>query len=715
MVVAHNLKAMNSQRQLSIVSGTVSKKAEKLSSGYKINRAADDAAGLSISEKMRKQIRGLTKATENAEDGISMVQTADGALNEVHDMLQRMNELCVQAANGTNSTSDRQNIQDEVSQLITEIDRVAETTKFNEISLLDGSIAKPGRNAFTTAINNRKIEAVKEKYEEDKKKANIRLTALNGANAGQEVTANDIANTEGIKIIYLQDEVVTTKEPDSSINSTIAGYDNLKKNLQNEIVPNAVEEIIDAYSPAFDFLKGSSIGMGLKLAHSNDPNLSNTTLAYVGVGYSHYSDNTVVPDMLTYQLCVNLDTITLDANGNLTPQSRNELEVTIVHEMMHAFMDEALTNGMTGVVNGVLVGNSERFPKWFREGMAQTAAGGYYDGNDWVNQTLGINIGTSTNDIKAALQAHEISASETDNTSAYGSGYLACMYLGYLQGGSSLSAASIKKGLGEVLSRIRGGESLQDVVKDLTNKASTQDFEQNFATDSKVLQFVQDLTTLVGGGTGGVVGNLTTPDDILANSNKSGVALFKLDTEKETVKNRYPGEYDVFSGGSATNTGTPGSTVPTGGTVSWDGPLEIVANKRAIGFGSALHVGADADMTNKLIVYIDAMDAESLGVDKVDVRTVDLATISIERVALALAQVSAQRSELGAYQNRLEHTVNNLGNVVENTTAAESQLRDTDMAKEMVAYSNANILQQAGQSMLAQTNQSNQGVLSLIA
>lgn len=170
MVVAHNLMAMNSQRQLSIVSGSVSKKAEKLSSGYKINRAADDAAGLSISEKMRKQIRGLTKATENAEDGISMVQTADGALNEVHDMLQRMNELCVQAANGTNSISDRQNIQDEVSQLITEIDRVAETTKFNETNLLDGSIAKPGRNAFTTAINNRKLEAIKESMRKTKRR-----------------------------------------------------------------------------------------------------------------------------------------------------------------------------------------------------------------------------------------------------------------------------------------------------------------------------------------------------------------------------------------------------------------------------------------------------------------------------------------------------------------------------------------------------------------
>ena len=120
-------------------------------------------------------------------------------------------------------------------------------------------------------------------------------------------------------------------------------------------------------------------------------------------------------------------------------------------------------------------------------------------------------------------------------------------------------------------------------------------------------------------------------------------------------------------------------------------------------------------MNNKIHVYIDAMDAASIGVDQVDVRTEDLASLSIERVSLALAMVSAQRSELGACQNRLEHTVSNLDNVVENTTASESQIRDTDMAREMVAFSNANILQQAGQAMLAQMNQSSQGVLSLIA
>ena len=138
MVVQHNMQAANANRMLGITSGAQAKSTEKLSSGYKINRAADDAAGLSISEKMRKQIRGLDKASSNAQDGVSAVQTAEGALTEVHSMLQRMNELATQAANGTNSDTDRSSIQDEIDQLTTEIDRVSETTKFNETYLLKG-------------------------------------------------------------------------------------------------------------------------------------------------------------------------------------------------------------------------------------------------------------------------------------------------------------------------------------------------------------------------------------------------------------------------------------------------------------------------------------------------------------------------------------------------------------------------------------------------
>ena len=144
MVVQHNMRAMNSNRMLGITTATQSKSTEKLSSGYKINRAADDAAGLAISEKMRRQIRGLTQAVANAQDGISCVQTAEGALTEVHDMLQRMNELAVKAANGTNQSEDRSYIQSEVNALISEIDRVSQTTTFNERMLLDGTFKSIG-------------------------------------------------------------------------------------------------------------------------------------------------------------------------------------------------------------------------------------------------------------------------------------------------------------------------------------------------------------------------------------------------------------------------------------------------------------------------------------------------------------------------------------------------------------------------------------------
>ena len=157
MVVQHNLRAMNSNRMLGLTTATQAKSTEKLSSGYKINRAADDAAGLSISEKMRRQIRGLTQASANAEDGISAVQTAEGALNEVQDMLQRINELAVKGENGTLTTQDRSYIGSEVSQLMQEINRVKETTTFNEQSLLDGTFNKKNLQVGAESSKGNKI------------------------------------------------------------------------------------------------------------------------------------------------------------------------------------------------------------------------------------------------------------------------------------------------------------------------------------------------------------------------------------------------------------------------------------------------------------------------------------------------------------------------------------------------------------------------------
>ena len=155
MVVQHNMQAMNTNRQLGITTSQQAKSTEKLSSGYRVNRAADDAAGLSISEKMRSQVRGLNKASTNAQDGISLVQTAEGALNETHSILQRMNELATQAANDTNTTADRNAIQSEINQLTSEIDRIQSTTQFNTMNLIDGSFT--GKNLQVGSLSGQAI------------------------------------------------------------------------------------------------------------------------------------------------------------------------------------------------------------------------------------------------------------------------------------------------------------------------------------------------------------------------------------------------------------------------------------------------------------------------------------------------------------------------------------------------------------------------------
>ena len=381
MVVQHNMQAANASRMLNITASAQSKSTEKLSSGYRINRAADDAAGLSISEKMRKQIRGLDQASTNAQDGVSAVQTAEGALTEVHSMLQRMNELSVQASNGTNSQTDRDAIQSEIEQLTTEIDRVAETTKFNETYLLKGG------NGTAQNVN------------------------LSAKDAGLEGTWADVAN---------------------------------------------------------------------------EPNKKTFTIAE------------------------------LQENDKIT------------------------------------IGGTE--------------------------YTIIADNGTETDTAIKAAKAYE--------------------------------------------------------------KIKT---ELKAANDA----------------------GATTPSNVEQADN-----VFTL----------------------------------------------TLAQGKSQSLSFNLHVGSDADMTNKINVDIERMDASYLGIKGLNVSddSGKAATYAIDAISDALQKVSDQRSSLGAIQNRLEHTIDNLDNVVENTTSAESRIRDTDMADEMVKYSKNNILQQAGQSMLAQANQSTQGVLSLL-
>ena len=476
MVVQHNMQAANANRMLNITSGAQSKSTEKLSSGYRINRAADDAAGLSISEKMRKQIRGLDKASSNAQDGVSSVQTAEGALTEVHSMLQRMNELATQAANGTNSTTDRSAIQDEMDQLTTEIDRVAETTKFNETYLLKGDNG-------TKTIN------------------------MKAHDAGLKGTLTD--NGDGTAT-FVMDE--------------------------------------------------------LKVGDS------------VSIGGKNY---------------------TIGATAD---------------EAKTTFDDKVKKKGDKLTINGKSIEIVEN-----------------YDNGQ----------GADADEKKADLQS---------------------------KGQYTLGDAKALIGEGTTI-KFADGTSLKAM------KGATDGIDDN---DTSVITAKKAYTLA---------------QDELLKANQIG----------DTNNDAKVGKDDAFASYTLTDASNT-FKIHTG--------TSNVAEKLSF----SLHVGSDADMTNKITVGIETMNSSYLGIKGLNVNDDSgiAGTYAIDAISDALQKVSDQRSSLGAVQNRLEHTIDNLDNVVENTTSAESRIRDTDMAKEMVNYSKNNILAQAGQSMLAQANQSNQGVLSLL-
>ncbi|SEK95416.1 flagellin [Pseudobutyrivibrio ruminis] len=500
MVVQHNMQAANASRMLGITTNAQGKSTEKLSSGFRINRAADDAAGLSISEKMRKQIRGLDQASTNASDGISAVQTAEGALTEVHSMLQRMNELAVQAANGTNSESDRSSIQDEILQLTTEIDRVAETTKFNETYLLKGDYGTKS----------------------------------------QVIAAHDA----GLDGTLTQNTTTAT----FTINALAMG---------------------DTYT-----IGGTKYTIGVE----GDDVEEQLTNALTVLGTSADKDADI---HLTVGEVVKIDgksfTIALKTNSDTSEVAATEL-------------NKFASQGSTIEYNG-------KVAKLF----STTTGAAPTDGVDEKDATL-----------ITAAKAYQLIANELRAASSIGSD-------------SIIKVPDAKFNNGDI------------TVTDATTSANT------------------------------VNGKL--PNDVTGNNLKK--VEFIIEKGTATVQK------------------------------------DLTFN---------LHVGSDADMTNKIGVTIESMTATALGIQGLNVgdATGKAATYAIDAIADALAKVSAQRSGLGAIQNRLEHSIANLDNVVENTEAAESRIRDTDMADEMVTYSKNNILAQAGQSMLAQANQATQGVLSLL-
>ena len=555
MVVQHNLQAMNANRMLGINAEANASSTEKLSSGYRVNRAADDAAGLAISEKMRKQIRGLTQASSNAEDGVSCVQTAEGALAEVQDMLQRMNELCVQAANGTNSETDRQYIQDELDQLVTEIDRVSETTKFNEIYLLMGD--EENKGTYKSWIVEYKMWDTPNP---------------NATRNGEPATKQDYI---GQNTIFFADDAIATAGSDSPISA---------KKVQNG----------DDITP---FL---------------NPSKSNVNDDYKG--FMAITLNTTIEKDATTADAINAATATKDSIDLVYDDT--------VPNRVNAARDLYFYDNDTGTIVRVAKGEE-------------------------VSQYLTIN-----NDVTTGYR----------------------------------------------------------LVDSLTGTRVTKELKYNPSKDGITLEpFPFNDTTI--------------------KQNRSPAQVYDADGKKvsEMALGKYFDDQGRYLGGLfAEEKATPEDQIVATVTVP---AKPIITEYVNIGNGSDvannltfdLHVGADSDRANKITADIRSLSSAGLGIEKIHSKfigivddTGDKATDTIDVVAEALQRVSTQRSLLGAVQNRLEHTINNLDNIVENTTSAESAIRDTDMAEEMVVYSNNNVLMQAGQSMLAQANQANQGILSLL-
>ena len=688
MVVQHNLVSMFSNRQLGVTTGDKARFTEKLARGYRVNRAADDAAGLAISEKMRSQIRGLTRASDNSADGISLIQTADGALNQDHAMVQRMRELCVQASNDAVLTEDdQQKIQDELNEIIKEIDRVADNTEFNKKKLLDGTYGKGSGDMVRLAPN-------------------PTFSTLDGV----EVTPESIDQMDGLKLIYAEigDEFVATQVQTGM--ATRPGYDNLKKALKEQIVPQAVKAIIDKFPDTFGYLQGSTLGIGLKLY--DDPNSS--TMASVTTGYWYDSSGNIYKDNQTYKLAVNLHYLKLDENGYPDASSedltdgRSALETTIVHEMMHAFMDEALTNGMVGATEGV-VDSANAFPKWFKEGMAQAACGGASYYNNWVNG-IGLNKNSTEEQIRSAIgNTTSNRLFNTGSSSAnYGTGYLASMYLAKLASGSnSVDAGTLRAGADKLLKEIKGGKSLEELVIEDSDYTSLSDFEDKFGVDNASVGFVKNLLGAIGDGGGSLVGGYASKD--LLPDSAFTTNLFQVDTEADTVLNVYPSDVTRFTDGGKTKGGDPeGGGTNLGTAKGVDEPKPWAGDS----FGEWLQVGANSGQG--IYLRIADMHTAAMGLDGLSAMGHVNANMGIVKCDGALDYISTERSKLGAMQNRLEYTVKVDDNSAENLQAAESRIRDTDMAEEMTRLAKENILEQAGISMLSQANQQGQMVLSLL-
>ena len=573
MIVQHNIPALNSYNRLGANNKNVAANLKKLSSGYKINSAADNAAGLAISEKMRAQITGLEACQQNAKDGISLVQTAEGALTEVHSMLNRMVELSTLASNGTYSDSNREKYQNEIQELKDEIDRIADSTNFNGINLLDGNLSGGSMKTDTAQLIGSNVSTHFQPTA-----GNTTPVATDLSQAANLKAAKETYNINGqtLEIDWTKGDAKQLFDSALAVNhantgcKTIEGTKDIAKKLQ-ELFQNAMKE--QGINGEIE-IKAAGVGKFEMKSLSTDPDAA---VGYVGSDVAAAADQAKTVGSIFFGAAdgkSNVKTPVMKFNNTLSANDK-----------------------FTMTINGT---------------------------------ELEVDIG------------------------------------------------------GQTVANLERGKTLQEVATEVQTAIQAAVANYNANTGMNTTGKLEEVDAT----------------KFLVEADKSG-----------GLKVTYTGNNakDItFSFGEKTDDGV------TGTAASLLGLTDKTSSQGVGGNALSLQIGDTADEYNRVTVSIQDCHARGLGVSGIDVTTEASAAQGISKIKDAIDTVSKVRAKLGATQNRLDHTLNNLETTTENLTDAESRIRDTDMAKEMMQYTKNNILVQSSQAMLAQANQLPQGVLQLL-
>lgn len=722
--INHNVLSLQTYSSLTKTSGRLEKSIQKLSSGLRINSAADDAAGLAISEKMRRQIRGLNRATMNAQDGISMIQTAEGALNETHSMLQRMRELAVQSSNDTLTSNDRLEIQKEVNQLRNEIDRIARTTEFNTKKLLDGS------QSSLISSSSKSVKGVVTGNTDGGGDYNVSIALLKGGisqmQRSQTFTNKDTGNLaegntqlQSIAQFYDENGVFVLDSPQTL---TLSG------NSGAEPITIDGQMTLDQLAAGIQQALAGKSGLGISNSQAGVVGTASTAVAGMG-GYLQIVSGSA-GDEGKFSIAGPQKVVDAIGLGVTRKAENNLVQLTLRDSFGNVRNVRTSSDVAPGLLDGIDV--------QFASQAAQTSGvGGLESGlNITADETFQISAGgvVATVTISAGSYSMEGLSRSIDAQTSIISGMDTSVVDGDLRISFEPTAASVSSTLNIANASadtigIQNGSYSGFYQADKNENNEVQGFTRyRVATATAVAFSVGDGVDTLGFTAFTTISVATSADFVEMNS-------FQATVNQQLAANNVDVRIDAVNGSlafSALRVGQENrdAASPIGSQVTLNIADQDTRNKFGLQNGTVkgsgdtnfrLHVvdnkprfqiGAGQGQTMQ--ISMGDMSSKALGVDNLDLTTTEGAQKAMGLLNKALDRVSAERSKFGAYQNRLEHSINNLRNSSSNLTSAESRIRDVDMAKEMIEFTRDQIVSQSGTAMLSQANMIPQGVLKLL-